>query len=153
MGRAGDHDDFLLRAALQSLWGIVANDPEEAIYLNSSRDPDGQQLTGANRYVVHFPKGGLPNVKAFWSITLYDSRHNLVANPIKRYAIGDRNQLTLNGDGSLDVYVQNESPGADKEANWLPAPTGEFNLVLRSYLPGPDIQEQRWMPPPVMRVN
>jgi hypothetical protein len=153
MGRAGDHDDFLLRAALQSLWGIVANDPEEAIYLNSSRDPDGQQLTGANRYVVHFPKGGLPNVKAFWSITLYDSRHNLVANPLKRYAIGDRNQLTLNGDGSLDVYVQNESPGADKEANWLPAPTGEFNLVLRSYLPGPDIQEQRWMPPPVMRVN
>jgi hypothetical protein len=93
MGRAGDKDDFILRSALQSLWGIVANDPGEAIYLNTSNGPDGQQLTGDNRYVIQFPKGGLPEVKAFWSITLYDARHNLVANPIKRYAIGDRDEL------------------------------------------------------------
>jgi hypothetical protein len=153
MGRAGDKDDFILRAALQSLWGIVANDPAEAIYLNTSTDPDGQQLTGDNRYVIHFPKGGLPQAKAFWSITLYDARHNLVANPIKRYAIGDRDKMKSNADGSLDIYIQNQSPGADKESNWLPAPTGEFNLVMRSYLPGPDVQAQRWTPPPVQRVN
>jgi hypothetical protein len=153
MGRAGDKDDFILRAALQSLWGIVANDPAEAIYLNTSTDPDGQQLTGDNRYVIHFPKGGLPQAKAFWSITLYDARHNLVANPIKRYAIGDRDKMKSNADGSLDIYIQNQSPGADKESNWLPAPTGEFNLVMRSYLPGPDVQAQRWIPPPVQRVN
>jgi hypothetical protein len=153
MGRAGDKDDFILRAALQSLWGIVANDPAEAIYLNTSTDPDGQQLTGDNRYAIHFPKGGLPQAKAFWSITLYDARHNLVANPIKRYAIGDRDKMKSNADGSLDIYIQNQSPGADNESNWLPAPTGEFNLVMRSYLPGPDVQAQRWIPPPVQRVN
>jgi hypothetical protein len=84
---------------------------------------------------------------------LYDARHNLVANPIKRYAIGDRDKMKSNADGSLDIYIQNRSPGADKESNWLPAPTGEFNLVLRSYLPGIDIQEQRWTPPAVQRVN
>jgi hypothetical protein len=153
MGRAGDKDDFILRSALQSLWGIVANDPAEAIYLNTSTGPDGQQLTGANRYSMHFPKGGLPDVKAFWSVTLYDAKHNLVENPLKRYAIGDRDKLKFNSDGSLDLYIQNLSPGVDREANWLPAPAGEFNLVLRNYLPGVDIQEQRWMPPMVQRVN
>jgi hypothetical protein len=152
MGRAGDKDDFLLRAALQSMWGIVANDPAEAIYLNTSTDPNGQQLTGANRYVIHFPTGGLPEVKAFWSITLYDARHNLVANPIKRYALGDRDKLKFNANGSLDIYIQNESPSADKQPNWLPAPNGEFNLVLRSYLPSAAIQEQRWTPPPVQKL-
>jgi hypothetical protein len=152
MGRAGDKDDFILRAALQSMWGIVANDPEEAIYLNTSTGLDGQQLTGANRYLMQFSKGGLPEVRAFWSVTLYDAKHNLVENPLRRYAIGDRDKLTLNADGSLDIYIQNLSPGADKETNWLPAPTGEFNLVLRNYLPGIDIQKQRWMPPAV-RVN
>jgi hypothetical protein len=84
---------------------------------------------------------------------LYDARHNLVANPIKRYAIGDRDKMKSNADGSLDIYIQNQSPGADNESNWLPAPTGEFNLVMRSYLPGPDVQAQRWIPPPVQRVN
>jgi hypothetical protein len=153
MGRAGDKDDFLLRAALQCMWGIVANDPAEAIYLNTSIDPEGQQLTGANSYVMHFAKGELPEVKAFWSITLYDAKHNLVANPIKRYALGDRDKLKFNADGSLDIYIQNESPGTDKEPNWLPSPSGEFNLVLRSYLPSAAIQEQRWTPPSVKRVS
>ena len=153
MGRAGDKDDFLLRAALQSKWGIVANDPAEAIYLNTSTDPEGQQLTGANRYVMHFPAGGLPGVRAFWSITLYDARHNLVANPIKRYALGDRDKLRFNTDGSLDIYIQTQSPGKDKEANWLPAPTGQFNLVLRTYLPSANIQEQSWTPPPLGKAK
>ncbi len=153
MGRAGDKDDFLLRAALQSMWGIVANDPAEAIYLNTATDLDGQQLAGANRYVMHFPAGGVPKVKAFWSITLYDARHNLVRNPINRYALGDRDKLKFNADGSLDIYIQNEPPGKDKESNWLPAPNEDFNLVLRSYLPGAEIQEQRWTPPAVKKVK
>ncbi len=153
MGRAGDKDDFLLRAALQCKWGIVANDPAEAVYLNTSTDPEGRQLDGSNRYVMHFPAGELPEVKAFWSITLYDARHNLVANPIRRYALGDRDKLSFNSDGSLDIYIQNQSPGKDKDANWLPAPTGEFNLVLRTYLPSANIQEQRWTPPPLRKVK
>jgi hypothetical protein len=153
MGRAGAKDDFVLRSALQSMWGIVANDPAEAIYLNTSNDSEGKPLTGANGYIVHFQKGGLPPARAFWSITLYDSRHNLVANPIKRYSIGDRDKVKFNGDGSLDIYVQQSSPGPDKEANWLPSPPEDFNLVMRAYLPGIEIQEQRWTPPPVQKIN
>ena len=153
MGRAGAKDDFVLRSALQSMWGIVANDPAEAIYLNTSNDSEGKPLTGANGYIVHFQKGGLPPARAFWSITLYDSRHNLVANPIKRYSIGDRDKIKFNGDGSLDIYVQQSSPGPDKEANWLPSPPQNFNLVMRAYLPGVEMQEQRWTPPPVQKIN
>ena len=153
MGRAGAKDDFVLRSALQSMWGIVANDPAEAIYLNTSNDSEGKPLTGANGYIVHFQKGGLPPARAFWSITLYDSRHNLVANPIKRYSISDRDKVKFNGDGSLDFYVQQSSPGPDKEANWLPSPPENFNLVMRAYLPGIEIQEQRWTPPPVQKIN
>jgi len=153
MGRAGAKDDFVLRSALQSMWGIVANDPAEAIYLNTSNDSEGKPLTGANGYIVHFQKGGLPPARAFWSVTLYDSRHNLVANPIKRYSIGDRDKVKFNGDGSLDIYVQQSSPGPDKEANWLPSPPEDFNLVMRAYLPGIEIQEQRWTPPPVQKIN
>jgi len=153
MGRAGAKDDFVLRSALQSMWGIVANDPAEAIYLNTSNDSEGKPLTGANGYIVHFQKGGLPPARAFWSITLYDSRHNLVANPIKRYSIGDRDKVKFNGDGSLDIYVQQSSPGPDKEANWLPSPPENFNLVMRAYLPGVEMQEQRWTPPPVQKIN
>ena len=82
---------------------------------------------------------------------MYDARYNLIANLLKRYALGDRDKLKFNADGSLDIYIQNQSPG--KEANWLPSPTGEFNLVLRSYLPAADIQEQRWTPPLVRRMN
>ena len=153
MGRAGEKDDFILRSALQSMWGIVANDPAEAIYLNTSNDSEAKPLTGANRYVIHFQNGGLPPAKVFWSITLYDSRHNLIANPIKRYSIGDRDKLKFNGDGSLDIYVQRTSPGPDRDANWLPSPAEDFNLVMRAYLPGVEMQEQRWTPPPVQKIN
>jgi hypothetical protein len=94
----------------------------------------------------------LPRSKAFWSITLYDVRHNLTKNPIKRYALGDRDKLKFNSDGSLDIFIQHEFPGAKREANWLPAPNKDFNLVLRCYLPGASIQEQRWAPPLVKKM-
>ena len=121
--------------------------------MNTSNDSEAKPLTGANRYVIHFQNGGLPPAKVFWSITLYDSRHNLIANPIKRYSIGDRDKLKFNGDSSLDIYVQHTSPGPDREANWLPSPAEDFNLVMRAYLPGVEMQEQRWTPPPVQKIN
>ena len=92
-------------------------------------------LTGAARYVLHFDKGQLPPAKAFWSLSLYGADQFFVANPLNRYAIGDRDKLVFNPDGSLDIHVQHESPGKDKEANWLPAPAGKFVLMLRMYWP------------------
>ena len=153
-GRAGLHDDFLLRASLQCLGGIIANDPAEAIYMNTFFDVDGNKLSGANRYVVHFPAGQLPDVKAFWSLTMYGVDNNLVANPINRYKLGSypKGTMKMDADGGLTLYLQNESPGKDKESNWLPAPKEAFYLVLRTYLPGPGLLAQEWVPPAVVPV-
>jgi hypothetical protein len=138
--------------AVQMLAGFVANDPIEATYLNVSTDGDGKPLSGSNRYVIRFDKGGQPKVQAFWSITMYNPQYNLVANPINRYSLGDRSGMKAAADGSLTVYVQKDSPGADKEANWLPAPAGMFFLIMRTYLPGEDVVKQVWQPPRITRV-
>ena len=155
MGRAGLDDDFLLRASLQSMGGIIANDPAEAVYINTTKDASGQTLDGTKRYTMRFPPGQLPQVNAFWSITMYDPTYNLTPNPINRYAIGDRTQgLKKDPDGGLTIHLQNSSPGADKESNWLPTTAnGPFLMVLRTYMPGPEIAEQKWAPPPVMEVT
>lgn len=155
MGRAGLHDEFLLRAAVQCLGGIIANDPEEAIYMNTFVDLAGEKLSGTNRYVVHFPAGQLPDVKAFWSLTMYGMDNNLVANPINRYKLGSypKGEMQLDADGGLTLYLQNESPGKDKQSNWLPAPKDDFYLVLRTYLPGPALVAQDWVPPAVERAE
>lgn len=155
MGRAGLSDDFLLRASLQCLGGIIANDPAEAIYFNTASDAAGQPLDGAKRYVLRFPPGQLPKVNAFWSITMYDPTYNLVANPINRYAIGDRSKgLKMDADGGLTVYVQGDSPGKDRESNWLPSPSdGRYLIVLRTYMPGVEIVEKKWSPPGLALAN
>lgn len=155
MGRAGLADDFLLRAALQNMGGIIANDPAEAVYMNTFKDANGKALDGAKRYTMRFAPGELPQVNAFWSITLYDPTFNLTPNPINRYAIGDRTPgLKKDPDGGLTIYLQNSSPGADKESNWLPTTeSGPFLLILRTYMPGPEIVEQKWAPPPVVEVT
>jgi hypothetical protein len=150
-GRPTPSGDWLFRA-VQMLAGFVANDPIEAIYLNVSVDSEKQPLSGKNRYVIHFKKG-LPDVKAFWSVTMYNPQYNLVANPINRYSRGDRSGMKTDADGSLTIYVQKDSPGPDKEANWLPAPGGQFFMILRTYLPGTDLVQQTWQPPPITRVG
>jgi hypothetical protein len=106
---------------------------------------------GTNRYVIRFAKDHLPPVEAFWSITLYDSKQFFVQNPINRYAIGDRDKLKFDADGSLTLYVQQQSPGADKESNWLPAPNGNFNLFMRLYSPKKEILDGTWKPPAIQR--
>ena len=116
----------------------------------------GQPLDGANRYVIHFDKDSTPPVNAFWSITMYDANSFFVANPINRYAISSWMPLKKNADGSLDIYVQAESPGKDKESNWLPAASGPFNLTLRMYWPTetpPSIMDGSWKPPAVTKVQ
>ena len=131
---------------------LGANLVQDAIYPTCTVDADGQPLTGANRYVLHFDKGMTPPVNAFWSLTLYDQQGYMVANPINRNAIGDRSGLKENPDGSVDIYVQHDSPGQDKESNWLPAPADDFNLLLRIYWPKAEVIEGRWVPPAVQKV-
>lgn len=151
-GRPTPSRDWLFRA-VQALAGFVANDPVEAIYLNVSLDGEGKPLSGESRYEVRFPKGGLPKVKAFWSVTMYNPQYNLVANPINRYSLGDRSGMKANEDGSITMYVQKDTPGPDKQANWLPAPEGNFFLIMRTYLPAEDLVNQTWRPPPLTRVD
>jgi hypothetical protein len=150
LGRYGD--DALLRAVTARIgWG--ANVAEEAIYALSQHDADGAPYTGGHSYVLHFPPGGLPPVDAFWSLTLYGPDRFFVANSIGRYAIGDRTPgLVQNPDGSLDVYLQH-SPPAGHESNWLPAPEGEFLLILRLYLPRSQVIDGSYVYPAVRAVS
>lgn len=132
--------------------GLGALPPEDAVYTSTSVDAGGQPLTGTGKYVIHFPKAGIPPVNAFWSVTLYDADGYFAANAINRYALGDRDRLVFNDDGSLEVLVQMERPSAAQAANWLPAPAGEFNLSLRLYWPKPEVSSGSWTPPTVRRI-
>jgi hypothetical protein len=105
---------------------------------------------------MRFAKGELPPVSGFWSVTMYDPHYFFVANPINRYSISPRQNLKTNPDGSTDLYIQNQSPGADKESNWLPAPTDKFILMLRMYWPHedpPSIIDGTWTPPAARKVG
>ena len=151
-GRLTPTRDWLMRA-IQPAAGFVVNDPVEATYLNVSVDGNGKPLNGKNRYVIRFDKGGEPKVKAFWSVTMYNLKYNLVANPINRYSIGDRSGMKPDAGGGLTIYVQKDSPGMEKESNWLPAPDDQFFLILRTYLPADDIIDQTWQPPKITLVG
>jgi hypothetical protein len=129
------------------LGGNVATD---AVHPTAVAGADGQQLSSDRSYVLHFAKDQLPPARAFWSLTVYNDRQLLAANPIDRYALGDRDKLQFNDDGTLDIYIQRESPGADKESNWLPAPaSGPFTVTMRLYWPKPEVLDGKWSPPPV----
>jgi hypothetical protein len=147
--------DYLMRALVTAI-GLGANRPQDAVYPTSEKAGDGRAYDGANKYVMHFAKGHLPPVHGFWSVTMYDSKFFFVANPINRYSISARQHLKSNPDGSVDLYIQKESPGSDKEANWLPAPDGKFVLMLRMYWPnekGRSIINGSWEIPPVKNVT
>jgi len=116
-------------------------------------DEIGRPLDGANKYTLHFDKGQTPPANAFWSVTLYDAKGYQVANPLNRFAVRSWMPFKYNADGSLDLYFQNESPGADKEGNWLPAPNGPFNLTMRIYAPKSEALTGKSNPPPVTRVQ
>ena len=141
--------DYLQRALVTAI-GLGANRPQDAVYPTSEVDGDGKPYDGANKYVMHFPKGQTPPAKGFWSLTMYNAEYFFVDNPLNRYSISPRNDLKYNEDGSLDLYIQKDSPGKDKESNWLPAPQGKFILMLRLYWPqetAPSIIDGTWTPP------
>ena len=149
----GVYGNFYLKRAIVARVGLGANQPEDAIYPLLEADADGAPLGGSSDYLCHFAAGKLPPADAFWSITMYDEHGFQAANPINRFAIGDRDRLAYNSDGSLDIYIQHTSPGADKEANWLPAPAGPLGITMRLYAPRPEALDGRWNPPPVRRIR
>ncbi|MBR0784128.1 DUF1254 domain-containing protein [Bradyrhizobium iriomotense] len=145
--------DYLMRAFVTAI-GLGANRPQDAVYPTSTKDAEGRKYNGTNRYVIRFPKGQLPPAQGFWSVTMYDADYFFVANPINRYSISARQNLKSNPDGSTDLYIQKESPGKDKESNWLPAPAGDFVLMMRLYWPSeknPSIINGSWKIPPVKK--
>ena len=149
----GVYGNFYMKRAIVAMVGLGANQPEDAIYPLNVSDADGNPIMGENRYVMHFSKEELPPVEAFWSLTMYDARGFQVANPLNRFALGDRDALKFNADGSLDIYIQHKSPGKDKEANWLPSPAkGELGLTLRLYAPKPQALDRRWVPPVIRKI-
>jgi|SRR5271166_2440963 len=147
----GVYGNYYLKRAIVAQWGLGANVPEDAIYPLNLFDEAGKPLDGANKYILHFEKGATPPVDAFWSVTLYDADGFQVANPLNRFALSSWMPLKSNADGSLDLYFQNESPGADQETNWLPAPKGPFNLTMRLYAPKTEALVGKWNPPPVVK--
>jgi hypothetical protein len=149
----GVYGNYYLKRAIVAKIGLGANLPEDAIYPLNLGDASGSPLDGARKYVLHFAKGGTPPSDAFWSVTLYDREGFQVANDLHRFAVSNWMPFKYNLDGSLDLYFQNESPGPDREANWLPAPKGPFNLTMRIYAPKSETLTGRWNPPPVTTVE
>jgi hypothetical protein len=145
-----------IQRALITAIGLGANRPQDAVYPTSDADADGKPYEGTSKYVMHFDKGMLPPVDGFWSLTMYDADYFFVANKLNRYTLSQRNKLKVNKDGSVDLYLQKDSPGKDKESNWLPAPEGRFIPMLRLYWPKekpPSILDGTWVPPPVKKAS
>jgi hypothetical protein len=154
--RAFYKGDWLLRAAAAKA-GIYGNYAQEALYPMLARDSEGNKPDcSANRYTLTFAKGQLPPANAFWSVTMYDGKTQLlVANPINRYLVNSPMLPSLKtaADGSLTLYIQKDSPGKDKESNWLPAPAGPVYIVMRLYWPKDQAISGQWKPPALVRVK
>ena len=122
-----------------------------------SEGPDVlKKYSGANKYVMHFNKGEMPPVDGFWSLTMYDASYFFVPNALNRYTVSQRDKLRHNADGSVDVYIQHDSPGKDKESNWLPAPADQFILMMRLYWPKdkpPSLLDGSWKIPRVQEAS
>lgn len=149
----GVYGNFYLKRAVVAMVGLGANQAEDAVYPILQTDLDGDPLDGSRRYVLHFDADRLPPVEAFWSVTMYDGEGYQVANELDRFAIGDRDQLSYNEDGSLDLYLQPDRPEPDRVANWLPSVPGPIGVTMRLYEPRPSVLHGEWTPPPVRKAN
>jgi hypothetical protein len=142
-------NDYLHRASI-AYSALGANSPEDAVYPTSFADAEGRPYSSERRYLLHFDRDEIPPVRAFWSLTLYNDSQLFAENSLHRYALGDRDPLRYNGDGSLDIYIQRDSPGPERESNWLPAPrSGGFSMNMRLYWPSASVLAGEWSPPPV----
>jgi hypothetical protein len=148
----GTYGNNYLKRAITAMFDFGAVPPEDSVSLLNVTAADGVRPSGKKRYVLHFNAKELPPVHAFWSITSYDDDGFPSRNPIHRACIGDRDPLNYNPDGSLDIYVQRNSPSHD-HANWLPAPEGAMTLVMRLYAPRSEALDGRWSPPALQRIE
>lgn len=145
--------DYLYRAAIAQCC-LGENLAQDAVYPSIATDNEGKPLDGSSKYVLHFEEGKLPPVNGFWSVTAYDSDGYFIPNAIHRQALGDRSNLVSNSDGSVDIFIQADTPGKGKEANWLPVAADKpFNLLMRLYWSREEVLEGTWTPPPVNRVR
>jgi len=149
----GVYGNYYLKRAIVAQLGLGANLPEDAICPFNLLDDTGKPLDGANKYTIQFNKDDMPPVNAFWPVTLYDADGFQVANELNRFAVSSWMPFKYNPDGSRDLYFQNESPGPDNEANWLPAPKGAFNPCRRLYSPKSEALTGKWNPPPVVKAQ
>jgi hypothetical protein len=145
--------DYLNRTAI-SKSSMFQNTPEETQYQFKETDSSGQTMNGSNQYTITFPKGKLPPVKGFWSLTVYNEFHFFDPNPLNRFSLGTKSKsMQFGADGSLTLYLGTKSPGKDKETNWIPAPATPFSLLLRNYWPEQSILDGTWLPPDVEKLN
>jgi hypothetical protein len=145
--------DYMRRAVI-GYFGLGAVPVEDAIYPSALTQADGKPFDSAAKYVMHFERDELPPARAFWSLTMYNEKQLFTANPIDRFAIGDRDKLSFNEDGSLDLYIQRDMPDAEWKSNWLPAPaSGAFSMNLRLYWPTSAVLDGDWAPPAVKRLD
>jgi len=154
--KTGEYGTSYRQRAMITWYGLGANRPKDAVYPTSEGPDVVRKYSGANKYVMHFAKGEMPPVDGFWSLTMYDANYFFVPNSINRYTVSQRNRLKANADGSVDIYVQKDSPGKALESNWLPAPAGEFVLMMRLYWPKetpPSILDGSWKVPEVRQAS
>ncbi len=145
--------DYLSRTATARS-NMFDNAPNETKYIYTDFDNDRQKLAGAHRYSVTFAPGRTPPVNGFWSLTVYNKEHLFEPNSLNRFSLGTKSKsMKTNSDGSLTLYFQNSSPGADKEANWVPTPTDEFSVYIRAYWPKDAVLDGSWQPPIVLRAT
>lgn len=149
----GEPDNGMLkRAACAVVFPGPINTPQEAMYWTTSKDGTGRRLSGKRDYIMRFPPDGLPPNNAFWSLTMSDAKNRFVANSLNRYSVSDRSGLVQNDDGSVDIFIQTTAP-TGHESNWLPAPSGNFKLWLRAYLPGQAILNGEYRVPPIIETE
>jgi len=149
----GEYGTDYARRAQTALVSLGANLDADSVAPRATVDEQGRPLNGHHRYRMHFAPGELPPVRGFWSLTVYNDKQFFVDNPIDRYAIGDRDDIAPGPDGSVDILIQHDEPGPHLESNWLPAPTGSFNVILRAYWPEQSVLNGAWTPPPLTRLD
>ncbi len=147
----GKYNRNYVKRSTTAINALGANLPDDAVYARTNVDSDGRPLRGDSKYTITFAKNQIPPVNAFWSLTMYNSRYFFAKNPLNRYAIGDRDDLAYNKDGSLTLFIQRQSPGKSRVSNWLPAPAGVFNLNMRLYWPKQAVLSGQWEPPAVLK--
>ena len=152
-GNIGYYGNNYVRRALVARFGLAANPPEDAVYVSSTGDTNGEPLQGSDTYVLHFASGELPPAESFWSITAYDREGMLMANDLRRFGIRSRDNIEFNDDGSLDVYLGPQCPANSPESNWIPTLAGVIDLSIRLYTPMEKFREGNWSPPVIQKIS